>query len=309
MLNTNRYPATSFVDIRSVNHNETSYYGLTVRHPCRDTVNIPHNIQEQYPDHSSLINDFQAYLESDDLYICYQPLIDLKTGNVTSVEALTRWHHKLAGPISPDIFIPLAEQTGHIHALTNRVLNHTLQRLYAWRQDGINIDLAVNLSMFNLHDEGFPLQVSRLLDNWSIIPDQLILEITEGVLMYEPKLAISVLEKLHDLGIKLALDDFGAGYSSLSYLASMPISELKIDRSLVVDIDKNSKNAMIVRSTIELAQKLGMKIVAEGVEDMVVCNMLKEYGCDFGQGYFFGKPVDEFKFNSWIMETGRITYN
>lgn len=263
----------------------------------------------KYLNYHSLVNDFQSCLERNDLTVCYQPLIDLETGKTTSVEVLIRWNHELAGSISPEIFIPLAEQTGHIYALTFWVLNHALQQLHTWKSDEINIDVAVNLSMSNLHDGSFLLQVSMLLDKWSIPPDQLILEITESVIMYDPDRAIRILGKLNDLGAKLALDDFGTGYSSLSHLARLPINELKIDRSLIIDIDKNRKNATIVRSTIELAQKLGLKIVAEGIEDVVVCNILKEYGCDIGQGYFFSKPVNNTEFKSWIKETSRTTYN
>ena len=309
MLNTHKYIESSLRENYGINNDTSNHPGLTYCHPGGKTIDFHHYIQEKYLNHLSLINDLQAYLERDDLNICYQPLIDLNTGNTTSVEALIRWQHKLAGTISPEVLIPLAEQTGHIHTLTFWVLNQALQQLHAWKSDGINIDVAVNLSMFNLHDENFPLQVSRLLDKWSIAPDRLVLEITEGVIMHDPEQVIKILGRLNELGIRLALDDFGTGYSSLSHLARLPISELKIDRSLVMDIDKNTRNAMIVRSTIELAQKLGFKIVAEGVENAVVCNILKEYGCHTVQGYFLSKPVNAVEFKSWFMETCQNTYN
>lgn len=305
MLNIYRYPKNNSVNNYDKNNHENSYRCMTYHQSSEKTVDFHYYIQEKYLDHLGLINDLQTCLEKDDLNICYQPLIDLETGQPTSVEALIRWQHKLAGSISPEIFIPLAEQTGHIHALTFWVLNRTLQQLHVWKSDNIDIDVAVNLSMFNLHDEGFPSQVCRLLDKWSISPEQLILEITEGVIMYNPEQAIRILENLNDIGVRLALDDFGAGYSSLGHLSRLPISELKIDRSLIMDIDKNHKNAMIVRSTIELAQELGLKIVAEGVENATVCDILREYGCNCVQGFFFSKPVNDVEFKSWFMNNCR----
>jgi len=291
-------------DNNNMNNHESNFHGFANHPPHINTIDFHHYLQEKYLGHLSLIIDLQTYLERDDLNICYQPIIDLETGETTCVEALIRWQHKLAGYISPELFIPLAEQTGHIHALTFWVLNHALQQLHTWKTDGIDIDVAVNLSMFNLNDENFPSQVSSLLDKWSIPPDQLILEITEGVFMYNPEQTIRVLERLNDLGIRLALDDFGTGYSSLSHLARLPISELKIDRTLITDIETNSKNAKIVRSTIELAQELDLKIVAEGVESATVCNILKDYDCDSAQGYYFSKPVNDVEFKSWFIGTG-----
>ncbi|MGH8119435.1 MAG: putative bifunctional diguanylate cyclase/phosphodiesterase [Gammaproteobacteria bacterium] len=311
MLNTNRQGDSGFGDYCGLTNTEGYFQGsgLTYRRPRGKTINFRDHIRKKNSYQDRLAGDFQAYLESDELDICYQPLVDLEKGTTTGVEALLRWQHKLAGPISPDIFIPVAEQTGAIHALTFRVLDHALRQLHAWETDGICIDVAVNLSMFNLHYENFPLQVARLLKKWSIAPDRLILEVTEGVIMYDPEQATRILEKLDNLGTRLALDDFGTGYSSLSHLARLPIRELKIDRSLIRDIDKNSKNAVIVCSTIELAQKLGLKIVAEGVEDIVVLNILKEYGCATAQGYFFSKPVNQVDFKAWYLNRHGKKYN
>lgn len=303
MLNIHRHMENNFKDNYEMINSERNLHGLA-NHPSHiNTIDFHHYLQEKYLGHLSLIIDLQTYLEKDDLKMCYQPLIDLETGETICAEALIRWQHKLSGSISPELFIPLAEQTGHIHALTYWVLNHTLQQLHSWKNGSIDIDVAVNLSMFNLHDDNFPLQVSRLLDKWSIPPDQLILEITESVFMHNPEQTISVLQRLNDLGTRLSLDDFGTGYSSLSHLARLPISELKIDRSLITDIDKNSRNAKIVRSTIVLAQELGLKIVAEGVESKKVYNILKDYGCNTAQGYYFSKPINDVEFSSWYGKT------
>jgi EAL domain-containing protein (putative c-di-GMP-specific phosphodiesterase class I) len=276
---------------------------FTSNFPETKIVNFYHRIQEKYLDHLGLINDLPEYLERDDLNLCYQPQINLETGKTNSVEALIRWQHKLAGAISPDIFIPLAEQSGHIHALTFWVLNHSLHQLQIWKNNNLDIKIAVNLSMFNLHDNNFPNLVARLLDKWTISPEQLILEITEGVIMHEPEHAMKIMSKLCNMGIILSLDDFGSGYSSLCHLSKLPISELKIDRVLVRDINRNSKNETIVRSTIELAKRLGLNVVAEGVENMEICNTLKALGCDTVQGFHFCKPVCSEEIISWLFSS------
>lgn len=300
MLNTHSYATKDISEYTESGNTVKNHRTFDNWYTYGNTIDFHSFIQDKFLCHLNLINDFRTYLDKDDLKICYQPLVDLESGKTVSVEALIRWQHKLAGYISPEIFIPIVEQTDHIHALTYWMLNHTLQQIYEWNLEGINLDVAVNLSMFNLHDEAFPGQVSRLLDKWAINPEKLILEITEGVIMYDPEKTIHVLNQLKNSGVRLALDDFGAGYSSLSHLSKLPISELKIDRSLITDINSNAKNATIVRSTIELARKLGINVVAEGVEDKNTCNILGSYGCDFAQGYYFSKPMNTHDFKSWF---------
>jgi EAL domain-containing protein (putative c-di-GMP-specific phosphodiesterase class I) len=233
----------------------------------------------------------------------YQPQIDLKTGKTKSVEALIRWKHQTAGPIPPDVFIPLAEKSGHIHALTFWALDRALLQLKEWSYAGIEMNVAVNLSMYNLYDNNFPGLVAGLLGKWSIPARQLTLEITEGVVMHDPVKAIRTLAALRDLGTCLSLDDYGSGYSSLRYLGALPISELKLDRSLVMDIDINRKHAMIVRSTVELAKCLGLSVVAEGVEKKEVCGALSRFHCDMAQGFYFCKPVSGDELTSWLLNS------
>jgi EAL domain-containing protein (putative c-di-GMP-specific phosphodiesterase class I) len=303
MLNTHQLSYNDFVPdtgIHILSDDITDFIpGLSVN----NIVNFHHHIQEKYLYHLSLINDLPKYLERNDLDLCYQPQINLETGKTKSVEALIRWQHKFAGSISPEIFIPLAEQTGHIHALTFWVLNHALEQLQAWKSKDLDIKVAVNLSMFNLHDKNFPLLVTNLLDKWSITPEQLILEITEGVIMHNPDHAIKIMSELCKLGVNLSLDDFGSGYSSLSHLAKLPINELKIDRSLIMGMDKNKRNATIVSSTIEMAKSLGISVVAEGVENMDIHNTLIALGCDIAQGFYFCKPLYYKEFTHWLLNS------
>lgn len=303
MFNENQLSVNSYVpeDGLPLPYNEV--VRLTSDHKNDNTVYLHRYLQERYISPLKLINDLPEYLERDDMDLCYQPQINLKSGKTNSVEALIRWQHKFAGAISPEVFIPLAEQSGHIHILTFWVLNHALQQLNIWNNNGCAINIAVNLSMFNLHDKNFPVLVSNMLDKWSVPANQLTLEITEGVIMHNPGHTIKILSELYDLGVNLSLDDFGTGYSSLSHVSKLPISELKIDRSLVMDIDKNRKNATIVRSTIELAKCLDLSIVAEGVENIDICNALVASGCDAAQGFYFCKPESCNEITSWLMNS------
>ena len=283
--------------------NSVNVSGHTSDYSRDNVVNFDLYLQKQNLCHLKLISDLPEYLARDDLDLCYQPQIDLKTGKTKSVEALIRWKHQFAGLVPPDVFIPLAEKSGHIHALTFWVLNCALRQLTEWKYAGIEMNVAVNLSMYNLYDNNFPGIVADLLSKWSIPAQQLILEITEGVVMHDPIKAIKTLSTLRDLGTCLSLDDFGSGYSSLRYLGALPISELKIDRSLVMDIDTNRKHAMIVRSTVDLAKCLGLSVVAEGVEKKEVCGALSRFHCDMAQGFYFCKPVCGNELTSWLLNS------
>ena len=294
--------------VKFLNCDDVSMY--TSEYSRNNVVSFDLHLQKQNLCHLQLINDLPEYLACDNLDLCYQPQIDLKTGKTKSVEALLRWKHQSAGSIPPDVFIPLAEQSGYIHALTFRVLNCALRQLKAWKNTGFEISVAVNLSTYNLYDNKFPGIVADLLRKWSIPAQQLVLEITEGVIMHDPMKAIKTLSALRDLGTCLSLDDFGSGYSSLCYLGTLPISELKIDRSLVMDIDKNRKHATIVRSTIDLAKCLGLSVVAEGVEKKEVFSALTKFHCDTAQGFYFCKPVCSEELTPWLLNTnwGRSLY-
>ena len=247
-----------------------------------------------------IIDDLPEYIEHDELELYYQPQIDVSTGKTRSVEALVRWSHRYAGNIPPYIFIPLAERTGHINKLTDWVLDKALWQMSEWNNSGVTLDVAVNLSVHNFNDSSFPQKVSDLLDKWSVPASQLILEITEGVMIKDTDRVIYLLSLLRESGVRLSLDDFGSGYSSLSYLSNLPINELKIDRTLVMDIDRNSKNSTIVQSIIKLAKSLGLSVVAEGVESLNAYSKLAKFKCDTAQGFYFSKPICCAEFSSWL---------
>lgn len=244
-----------------------------------------------HPEILDAINNLPTQLESGEFYLNFQPQLELEKNKFSCIESLIRWHNKNAGIISPDLFIPLIERTEFIYTLTNWVLNQTLKQLNDWNNKGYVLNASINLSMQDLHNENFPGEVEKLLDRYSISARQLTFEVTEGVIMHDPEQVMRIMIEICKLGVKFSLDDYGTGYSSLSHLASLPISELKIDRALVIDMYKNKKHAMIVRSTIELAHILGLRIVAEGVENSETFNLLKTLNCDAIQGHYLSKPV------------------
>ena len=250
-----------------------------------------------------LINDLPEYIREDKLELYYQPQIDTRTGKTRSVEALVRWKHVIAGDIPPDIFIPLAEERGYIHELTEWVLNKALFQMRQWMNLDIHLNIAVNLSVHCFDDNTLPSKISDLLETWAVPAERLTLEITEGVMIRDTDRIIGILTELKNTGIGLSLDDFGSGYSSLSYLSNLPINELKIDRSLVMAMEQNSKNMTIVQSTIALARKLGMVVVAEGVENFRSYMNLLNFNCNTVQGYYFSAPVNLENFTDWLLDS------
>lgn len=250
-----------------------------------------------------LITDLQAAIENNQLSLSYQPIINLTGGQVECVEALCRWIHPEKGYISPDKFIPLAEQKGLIQPLTMWVINASFRQLAAWRQDGAPINLAVNLSVRNFLDPVLPDKLYEALQAGKVNPDWLVLEITESMTMSNPKKAIQIINTFVEMGIHLSIDDFGSGYSSLSYLKKLPVEELKIDRDFVMNMEHDADDRVIVKSTIELAHSLSNKVVAEGVESETVLNILRELGCDKAQGYHICKPQAADDLTSWLFDS------
>lgn len=228
---------------------------------------------------------------ADQLFLLYQPKISFKEKYVSGLEVLTRWQQPDLGLISPDEFIPVAERTGLIIPLTLWVLKQSLLQCRTWREIGIDISIAVNLSMWNLDAQELPTQISSLLENTGIPAERLELEITESAIMGDPQRAIRTLSLIRDLGVRFAIDDFGTGYSSLAYLKKLPVSSIKIDKSFVKNMEHDRDNAIIVRSIIDLGHNLGLKVVAEGVETQEAQNMLRSYDCDEMQGYFYSRPI------------------
>ncbi|MFK5949398.1 MAG: EAL domain-containing protein [Methylococcales bacterium] len=233
----------------------------------------------------------------------YQPKIDIKTNRITSVEALARWQHPVDGMIAPDDFIPMIEQSGLIQPFTLWVLEQAIEQCKHWTDTGIDISIAVNLSTRNLLDPDLPGNIAKLLESYKVAPECLSLEITESAVMSRPENALKVLMQLDEMGLKLSIDDFGTGYSSLAYLKKLPVHELKIDQSFVFGMTTNENDAVIVRSTIDLAHNLGLHAVAEGVENQDTLDLLAILNCDIAQGYLMGRPMPIQELNQWLIRS------
>ena len=251
----------------------------------------------------SLISDLRHAIINKQLFMEYQPVIDIKTGKVISAEALLRWNHPKHGKIFPDEIIPIAEQTGLIHSITYWIIDTTAKYNKKLKEQGFDIKIAINLSVYNLQDTNFVENIIDIYKKNDIPASNFIMEVTEGVMMTNPQQSIEILTRLDDLGIEIAVDDFGTGYSSLSYLKLLPLSKLKIDKSFIMDMINDEDDAMIVRSTIDLAHNLGMEVVAEGIENRDVLDLLDILGCGLGQGYFISRPANGDNFEIWIKDT------
>ncbi len=259
---------------------------------------------EDSPGRLTLMNDLRVALREGQFELYYQPKVDLASGHIVGAEALTRWNHPQRGLVAPDAFIPALEQTGLIRAFTRWVVADALRQSCAWQAAGLSLDIAVNLSMENLLDPDFPEQVWALLNDCcpTAKPGPLTFEITESVFFSERQHVMDFLEQLRRRGISLSIDDFGTGHSSLSRLKRLPVNELKIDRSFVADMEESADDAVIVRSTIELAHNLGMVATAEGVENEILLEMLAEYGCDHAQGFYLGRPLPVPAFERFVRD-------
>lgn len=258
----------------------------------------------EYDQHSKhrliLLGELRQAIEHDQLVLHYQPKIELQGGQVTSLEALVRWEHPQRGLIYPDQFISLAEHSGLIGELLLVVLNNALQQCKVWHALGVDLPVAINLSVRNLHDRQLPDQIIQLLRKYDLPAERLEVEITESVIMSDPPRTMEVLTRLSNMGIRLAIDDFGIGYSSLGYLKKLPVDEIKIDKSFVIGMATDRDDAAIVRSTVELAHNLGLKVVAEGVETRELYTMLAALGCDKAQGYYMSRPLPANELITWL---------
>jgi diguanylate cyclase (GGDEF)-like protein/PAS domain S-box-containing protein len=242
------------------------------------------------PERLAFHTELRYGIERGELVLHYQPKFACHDGQLVGVEALVRWTHPRRGLVMPDEFIPLAEQTGLITALSRWVLEAVVRQCRLWQDAGRHIPIAVNLSMRDLHDVHIPETIENLLTCWGVAPHLLRVEITESSLMADPERALATVARLSAMGVRIAIDDFGTGYSSLAYLKKLPVDELKIDRSFVSDMRGDASDRAIVRSTIDLAHNLGLRVVAEGVEDAETWQLLSELGCDEAQGYHLGRP-------------------
>jgi diguanylate cyclase (GGDEF)-like protein len=244
---------------------------------------------EQHRRRLTLITDLRSAIDQNQLTLVYQPKVAMATRSVRSLEALVRWTHAQLGPVSPGEFVPLAERTGGARHLTNWVLAAAIRQLGEWRQEGLEIDLAVNLSASDILDPDLSDEILRLLTRHRVESTSLLLEITESAVMRDPQLAARNMQLLRIAGVRFAIDDFGTGHSSLSQLSALPVDELKIDRSFISDPGPGA--VTIVTSTIELGHSMGLKVVAEGVEEASSWNLLRRLGCDFAQGFLISPPM------------------
>jgi diguanylate cyclase (GGDEF)-like protein len=257
--------------------------------------------QDQHsPRRLALLGELRRAIESDQLVLHYQPKVDAHSGQLLGVEALVRWQHPDHGLIPPGDFIPLAERTGLIGPLTHYVLDAALRQCQQWRQAGHELAVAVNISARRLLDVEFPDEVASLLARWEVPARLLVVEITESTIMADPDRALEILGRLNAMGVQLSIDDFGTGYSSMAYLKSLPVHELKVDRSFVTQMNSDSRDAVIVRSTIDLGRNLGLRVVAEGVEDQTTLQELDVLGCDAIQGYYVSRPVPPDDLIRWL---------
>ena len=237
----------------------------------------------------TLSGQLHEAIENGELVLHYQPKVTLATGQLEAVECLVRWQHPERGLLYPDSFVPVAERSGQIRAMTTWVLETAVLQGAAWRDDDLDLRVAINVSTRDLDDNRLAARVSSLLRAARVEPRHLIIEVTETGLMADPRRAISNLEALKAAGVAVSIDDFGIGHSSLAYLRQLPADELKIDKSFVLTLDPNS--VAILRSAISMGHDLGMRVIAEGVENQAAVELLRELGCDVGQGYHFGRPV------------------
>jgi diguanylate cyclase (GGDEF)-like protein len=248
----------------------------------------------------ALMADLRLAIDHDELTLHYQPQISIATGKVEAVEALVRWEHPREGLIYPDRFIGLAEKTDRIDRLTDWVIQRALQDAQHFPSVEGDLRIAVNISARNLSSKDFASKVLRALDASGMAPSRLILEVTETALMTDPARAVQQLEKIGAAGMQVSIDDFGVGQTSLSYLSSLPVSELKIDRSFVTDMPQVESHAAIVRAIVELGHNLGFRVVGEGVEDAAALGALAESHCDVVQGYYFARPMTVVQLNEWL---------
>ncbi|MBC3873315.1 bifunctional diguanylate cyclase/phosphodiesterase [Undibacterium flavidum] len=251
----------------------------------------------------SLMAELKHAIEHNELQLYYQPKVDLRSNTISEVEALIRWIHPKRGVIPPDQFIPFAESTGFIATITEWVIERALEQRAAWQTIGLPLSISINISARDLLNAKLPAKFAQLMQTHNASPDWLSLEITESAIMTDPKGAMHVLNQLRQSGLHMSIDDFGTGYSSLAYLKKLPVNELKIDKSFITDMENDPDDATIVRSTIDLGHNMGLRVIAEGVENQATWDALMAMGCDSIQGYFVSRPLAPEKLMLWIQNS------
>jgi diguanylate cyclase (GGDEF)-like protein len=270
-----------------------AHSGVGIYSPERDVYS---------PDRLKLLGELRRAIEQGELVLYYQPKVDLKTSTLIGFEALIRWQHPEQGLLTPERFLPFAEHTALVKPLTRYVMREALRSCARWLELGLDLTVAVNLSGRDLLDLHLPDEVRLLLSETGLDPQRVELEITENTILTDPVRTRAILSRLKELGVRLAIDDFGSGYSSLGYLKRLPLDVLKIDKSFVMSMLADDDSAAIVRSTIDLAHNLGLEVVAEGVATEQITNRLASLRCDAAQGFYFAGPMAEPEVASWAAE-------
>jgi EAL domain-containing protein (putative c-di-GMP-specific phosphodiesterase class I)/GGDEF domain-containing protein len=248
-----------------------------------------------------MLSQLSAAMEaSDQLSLHFQPKYNLGTGQPTSAEALIRWQHPALGGISPAEFIPLAEATDYIHPLTSWVLDRAMEEAARWRQAGLKLKMAINVSPLNLSRRGFAAHAAEVIRAHDVDPENFEFEFTEGALAANNPVVLAELAELRSAGCKIALDDFGTGFSNLSYITHLPADIIKIDQSFIRRIGADERSALVVRAIIQLAHRLSYSVVAEGIETADIYRLLADWGCDEGQGFYMSRPLDAATFRSGV---------
>ncbi len=269
-------------------------------------VRFDHAMEADTHTHFALLSDLKIAIAENQLELHYQPKL-LMNGQVIGLEALLRWNHPRRGLLMPDAFIALAEQTGAVREVTRYVIRAAVEQQLTWIAEGVRLPIAVNISARDLQDESFPPFVAATLSEHGVDAAALSFEITERALMDNLDATAQTLRALQKIGIRISLDDYGTGYATLTHISQLPVSELKIDRSFVTDLMTNSRNYAIVLSTVEMGHRLGMTIVAEGVETIAELDAVRESGCDEVQGFYFSRPMAARLVQSWVTQRASVT--
>lgn len=255
------------------------------------------------PEQLALIVEMRKAIERDEFELYYQPKLHLTSGLMTRAEVLIRWNHPKRGLLAPGAFIPIAERTGLIKTMTDWIIDRMLRQCREWHDAGAPVHVAVNISAKSLQEQTLPVKIQAALDKWRMDPRFVKVEITESSIMADPAHALAITSMLQSMGVRLSLDDFGTGFSSLTNLRQLPIDELKIDKSFVMGMSASEGDATIVRTMVDLAHNLGKQVCAEGVEDEGTWLRLGEMGCDLAQGYWISKPKPAGEFLQWLVDT------
>ena len=246
----------------------------------------------------SLTEDLRG-ADASEFILHFQPIVSFDSERIVGFEALARWMHPREGLLIPDLFIPLAEQTGRIEAITAWVIDQSLSQCHAWREAELDVPVSINLSPLTLHNLSFPSEISAAMDRWAVPPEMLMLEITESAIISDVARATETLNRLHDMGVRVWIDDFGTGYTSLSYIRHLPVSGIKVDKSFIAQMSEVNDDAAIVRSIVDLGRNLGLRVVAEGIENRETWDLLADLGCNEAQGFYIGHPLRAEEIPEW----------